>query len=270
MELWEKISAIDLGPIDLGRLISAMVTLILCLIVIRLLSRLTHRTLSRVKKLSEPMAGFLENCVKAALWVLAAIMVTGALGIPTSSLVAVVSVAGLALSLSIQNVLGNVFSGITLLMTKPFEPGDYVDIAGKTGTVKSVGLFYTVLDTFENKQISIPNADVTSAPLVNFSAEPVRRLDLTFTATYDAPSEQVVAALLEAAAAAEPILSDPAPYAAIRSYQNSRIEYALWVWCQTGAYWDAVFAINEQVGRSFARRGIEMGYDRQDIRVISD
>ena len=270
MQLWEKLSSIELGPIGLGRLLSAAAVFALCLIVIRILGRLAHRTLGRAKRLSAPMAGFLETCIKVALWVLAAITVAGALGIPTSSLVALVSVVGLALSLSIQNVLGNVFSGITLLITKPFEPGDYVDIAGKVGTVKTVGLFYTVLDTFENKRVSIPNADVTAAPLVNYSAEPIRRLDLTFTASYATSPEQVEEALLEAAAAAEPILADPAPQAAIRAYQTSRIEYALWVWCKTGVYWDAVFAINEQVHRSFSRRGISMGFDRTDVRVISD
>ncbi len=270
MELWEKLSDVDLGPIHLGQLLSAVIVFILCLIAIRILSRLAHKALSAAKKLSAPMAGLLETCVKIVLWVLTAITVTGALGIPTSSLVALVSVVGLALSLSIQNVLSNVFSGITLLITRPFEPGDYVDVAGNVGTVKTVGLFYTVLDTFENKRVNIPNADVTAASLVNYSAEPIRRLDLTFTASYDFPAQLVEEALLEAAAASEPILADPAPHAAIRAYQSSRIEYALWVWCQTGVYWDAVFAINENVQKSFQRRGIRMGYDRQDVRVISD
>lgn len=270
MELWEKLSDVDLGPVDLGQLVSAVIVFIFCLIAIRVLGRLTHKALGAAKKLSAPMASFLETCVKIVLWVLAAITVTGALGIPTSSLVALVSVVGLALSLSIQNVLSNVFSGITLLITRPFEPGDYVDVAGNVGTVKTIGLFYTVLDTFENKRVNIPNADVTAASLVNYSAEPIRRLDMTFTAAYDFPTQLVEEALLEAAAASEPILTDPAPHAAIRAYQSSRIEYALWVWCQTGVYWDAVFAINENVQKSFQRRGIQMGYDRQDVRVFSD
>lgn len=270
MELREKLSSIDLGPIDLGQLVSAVITFILCFIVIRIVCHFTHRALGRIKRLSKPIAELLETCIKVVLWILAAITVAGALGIPTSSMVAGVSVVGLALSLSIQNVMGNVFSGITLFITKPFGPGDYVDIAGNVGTVKLVGLFYTVLDTFENKRVSIPNADVTAASLVNYSAEPVRRLDLTFTATYDADPALVEQALLEAAAASEPILSDPAPHAAIRAFQSSRIEYALWVWCQTGVYWDAVFAINDQVRRSFDRRGIQMGYDRQDVHVVSD
>ena len=201
MVLMEKLQAladIHLGPVQLGNIFSALLALVVCLAAGRFIRAALHRVMDRAKKLDPTLRGFVQSAVRILLWVLTAIIVADALGLSTSSLVAVVSVIGLALSLSIQNVMANVFSGITLLVTKPFEAGDYVDISGKVGTVKRVGLFYTVLDTFENMRVSVPNADVTAAAVVNYSAEEVRRLDLTYSASYDAPTETVRAALLEA------------------------------------------------------------------------
>lgn len=109
-------------------------------------------------------------------------IVAGAFGIPTTSLVVLISIAGLALSLSVQNILSNLFSGLTLLISKPFKAGDYVEVAGKTGIVKTVGLFYTQLNTLDNIYVNIPNSDVTGTTINNYSREPLRRVDRVFSA----------------------------------------------------------------------------------------
>ena len=137
---------------------------------------------------------YISSAARTLMWVLTVIIVANALGINTASLVALVSVAGVALSLSVQNIMSNLFSGITLLLTKPFAAGDFVEVAGKTGTIKTVGLFYTQLDTLDNVAVSIPNSDVTGSAVNNFSREPLRRVDRVFSASYQDATEDVKAA----------------------------------------------------------------------------
>ena len=157
--------------------ISAILVFLICLIAIKILMKAVEKLLSRSKKMDTVLQGFLKTVVRVALWALAIVIIAGTLGIPTASLVAVISIAGLALSLSVQNILANLFSGITLLITKPFGAGDLIDVGAHTGLVKTVGLFYTVLDTLDNRVVSIPNSDVTGAAVVNYSRNELRRVD---------------------------------------------------------------------------------------------
>ena len=124
---------------------------------------------------------------------------------------AVISVAGLALSLSVQSILSNLFSGITLLFTRPVAVGEFVDIGGNTGTVHSVGLVYTTINTPNGQVVTIPNSTVAGSVITNYGREKQRRVDLVYGADYDDPTEDVLAALLDAAAGVEQVLADPAP-----------------------------------------------------------
>ena len=191
-----------------------------------------------------------------------------ALGINTTSLVALVSVAGLALSLSVQNVMSNLFSGITLLIAKPFASGDFVEVAGKTGIIKAVGLFYTQLDTLDNVAISIPNGDVTAGSVINYSHEPLRRVDRTFTASYESSTEDVKAAIEAAIAKDERILSDPAPFVRLLEYKGSTVEYVVRVWCKNADYWDVYFNLNENVRESFAEKGVKFSYEHVNVHIV--
>ena len=172
-----------MGISSVNALVSAVVTLIICIIAIKIITNIVDKLLARSTKLDATLRHYLGSGVRTLLWILAVIIVANALGINTTSLVALVSVAGLALSLSVQNVMSNLFSGITLLIAKPFASGDFVEVAGKTGIIKAVGLFYTQLDTLDNVAISIPNGDVTAGSVINYSHEPLRRVDRTFTAS---------------------------------------------------------------------------------------
>ncbi len=248
--------------------VSAILVFLVCLIVIKLIMKAVDRLLSRSKKLDSVLQGFLKTVIRLALWALAIVIIAGALGIPTASLVAVISIAGLALSLSLQNVLSNLFSGITLLITKPFGAGDLIDVGANTGLVKSIGLFYTVLDTLDNRVISIPNGDVTAASVVNYSRNPLRRVDLTFNASYDDSTEAVRAAILEAAQADAKILADPAPFIVIGQYKESSVEYIVRVWCNNADYWDVYFGMNERVRERFAANGVHMTYNHVNVHMV--
>ena len=256
-----------LGISSLSSVLSAIVTFLICLIAVNAITKITDKLLDR-SKLDGSLKGFVRTAIKIALWALAIVIVAGALGIPTASLVAVISIAGLALSLSVQNIMANLFSGITLLITKPFGEGDLVDIGANNGTVKSVGLFYTVIDTLDNRYVSIPNGDVTAASIVNYSREPLRRVDLTFNTSYESSTEDVRAAILEAAKEDSKIKTDPAPFIVIGQYKESTVEYIVRVWCDNADYWDVYFGMNERVRESFARNGVKLSYPNVNVRVI--
>lgn len=252
----------------INSLAPALLIFIVCLVAMKLLTALTGRLLKASRKIDAALQGFILSAVRIALWILTAIIVAEALGIPTTSLVALFSVAGLALSLSVQNIMSNLFSGITLLISRPFAAGDFVEVAGKSGTVKSVGLFYTVLTTPDNMTIDIPNGDVTASSVVNYSSEPLRRVDMVFSASYDDAANKVKAALMEAISEDEKILSDPAPFVGVKEYKSSSIDYAVRLWCQNGDYWNVLYGMNERVRESFERNGVTMTYEHVNVHIV--
>lgn len=247
---------------------NAALSFVVCLIVLNLVMKVVDRVLGKTEKLDGTLKGFIRSAVKILLWVLLAIIVAGALGIPTSSMVAVISIAGLALSLSVQNILSNLFSGLTLLITKPFKAGDYVEVAGKAGLVKTVGLFYTQLNTLDNVAVSIPNGDITGSSVNNYSSEPLRRVDLNFNASYDSGTEEVKQAILAAIEKDERILKDPAPFVRLLAYKDSTVEYVTRVWCKGSDYWDVYFNLNENVRESFAENGVKLSYPRVNVHMM--
>ena len=261
---------IRIGSMALSTLISAVLTFITCFIVMQIILKTLERILGRANKIDGTLKGFIHSAVKIILWILTGIIVAGALGIPTTSLVALISIAGLALSLSVQNILSNLFSGLTLLVSKPFKSGDYVEVGGRNGIIKSVGLFYTQLNTLDNVSINIPNSDVTGTTVINYSREPLRRVDRVFSASYESSTENVKAAVFEAISRDEKILRDPAPFVRLSEYKESCIEYTVRVWCKCADYWDVFFNLNENVRDCFAEKGVEMTYNHMNVHILEN
>lgn len=259
-----------LGLAGASSIIRAIVVFAICWIAIYIVTAIVGKILDKSERIDGTIKGFAKTGLKIVLWALTVIIVADSLGIDTASMVAALSVVGLALSLAVQNVAANVFSGITLLMTRPFAEGDFVDIAGKSGSVRSVGLFYTVIETGDKRVITIPNSDVTAASIINFSREDNRRVDWTFSASYDSPTETVKAAILEAIAEDERIFSEPAPFVALSAYKDSSVEYTVRVWCKNADYWDVYFRLNERIREVFALRGVEMSYAHMNVHIVKD
>ena len=240
--------------------------LAVCLAVMAVLLRLTTRLFQKTK-LDSGVQGFLRSALKVALWILTLLIVADSLGIPVNSIIAILSVATLALSLSLQNILTNVFSGISRLISRPFVAGDFVEIGGVSGTVKELTIMRTSLDAPDNRLILIPNADVAAAKITNFSTEPLRRVDLQFTASYDAPTELVKQALLEVIRADSRVKTDPAPFVALSGYNANDIAYTIRCWVDNPDYWPVHFALNEAVREAFARHGIEFSYPHTVVHI---
>ena len=187
-----------------------------------------------------------------------------------SSFVALLSVAGLAVSLSLQNTLSNVAGGVMLLISKPFTVGDYVSCDGIEGAVRAVDLAYTTFTTVDNKEIFVPNSQIVTAKIVNYNALGRRRVDLTYTASYDAPTETVRTAILEAVAAFPQVADEPAPTVVLSEYGASSISYLVRLWVSAADYWTVYYGMNEKVRETFAAHGVEMTYDHLNVHMIKD
>ena len=256
------------GNLAFDTLISGVITFLVCCIAIRIVKAVMARTLGRAAKLDAPVKNLITKLITTIMWALTIIIVAGAFGINATSLVAVLSVAGLALSLSVQNLLTNFFSGIMLLINKPFKEGDFVEFGDKVGTVKNIGFFNTVIKTPDNISIAIPNGDLTSAAVKNYSREPNRRVDLTFSASYNMPTGAVKKAIEEAIAMDSRILSDPAPFVRLLSYDASSVKYVTRVWVRNADYWDVYFDLNEHVRDTFEKNGVEMSYEHINVHMM--
>ena len=247
------------------RIVPFILILVIGLLAIRIVTRIVNKALSK-SKLEKAAHGLIKSLIRVVLLLMVGLTAASSLGIDITGVIALASVLTLAVSLSVQNALTNVIGGITLLYTKPFKSGDYVQIAAESGTVKEIGMSYTKLQTSDNKIIYIPNSAVVSADIVNYTVSGTRRVEITVSASYDAPTQNVIRALYEAAKVPG-VLIDPAPFAALSRYGNSSIVYILRVWTATEDYWNVNFAINEKIRETFREGGVEMSYPHMNIHI---
>lgn len=261
------VQGIGLRDLTLERVLSVLVLLLAGVVIIRMVQRVTDRLLDRSKALAG-VRTYIRAVIRVLLWVLLALTVAESLNINVTSIVAMLSVAGIAVSLALQNTLSNLAGGIVLLVTRPFQVGDYVEADGISGTISAVTLSYTTFITPDNKEIFVPNSQLSTVKIINYNALGRRRLDMNFTASYDAPTAQVRAAVQEALSAIPGILDDPAPMVYLSEYQSSSIEYLVRLWTLSGDYWDVYYALLEGVRETFARHGVEMTYDHLNVHIV--
>ena len=213
-------------------------------------------------KLDKGVQGFARSAIKIALWAISIIIIADSVGINTASLVTVLGVVSLALSLSFQNIMTNVFSGITILLSKPFSVGDYVEIAGVGGTVKEINLMRTTLVTPDRKIEMVSNGDVCASRITNYSLEPIRRVEIKVSASYDAPTEKVQEAIFEVLSADKRIKNeeDKMPTVRLNAYNANDIEYVVRMWVDNAEYWNVYYDVLEDIRESFAKHKIEFSY----------
>ena len=241
------------------------ITLVVGLLAVRVFLKLADKALEK-SRMERAAVSLIRSLLRVVLYVLLGLTLAPKLGIDVTGLVAFASVASLAISLSLQGALGNIVSGFSLLTNHPFKAGDFVEIAGQSGVVQAIDITYTKLTTGDNKVISIPNSAVVSAQIVNYTTSGTRRVDLTVTASYDAPVPKVKEALLEAANVST-TLFDPAPFAGVKNYGDSAIEYVLQVWTAAEDYWTTFYTVNERIKEEFDKADIEMTYPHLNVHM---
>jgi small conductance mechanosensitive channel len=265
LERFNEFLKTPLGPVTVDKLLGALLILMAGWALVRLVERFADRALRRAR-VERSLFTFVKSAIKIALYSIAALMAAGALGIPVTSLVALLGVAGLAVSLSVQNTLMNLMGGLLVLSTKPFIVGDYISTGGAEGTVLDVGLIYTQIATFDDKIVFLPNGALSSGQIVNYTRTRKRRLDMTFSATPDADPEAVKALILEQLLDPR-VIPEPAPLVRVGGYGEGSVQYVVRAWVATADYWNLFYDLNERVGKAFRDAGVRMPGKRYDIQL---
>ena len=240
-----------------------------CLIAIQIILRIFDRFTKR-SKLDTLVGKILRTVLKAFLLFTATIIVLGSLGIPVSSLIALLSIIGVAMSLAVQDFLSNVFGGIQIITNKPFKVGDYVEAGGQSGTVREVGLFYTKLDTPDKKLIQLPNSKIANDGIINYSHAPRRRVEFLISTSYDDDTDKVRAVLLQLLKDHPLVLDEEGakPVVHVKEFKESDILYTARAWCENKNYWTVYYDIMNTVKPTFDKKGITFTYPHMNVHML--
>ena len=210
------------------------------------------------KKMDPTVRNFVANFCNIGLKIILVVVVIVMMGVPEASIAAVLASAGVTIGLALQGGLSNIASGIILLITRPFSIGDFVTVAGESGTVTDINIYYTTILTPDNKTITVPNSAASTSNIVNFSVENKRRVDITVLVAYGTDTELVKSTLLEIANANEKVLRDPAPAAVLTNLTDRGVQFAIRMWADNADYWAVNGAVNEAIKASFEAKGISV------------
>jgi len=213
--------------------------------------------------------GFVGSITYIALLAFVVIAALGQLGIQTTSFIAILGAAGLAVGLALQGSLANFAAGFLMIIFRPFKVGDFVEAAGVAGVVKDMQIFTTTMKTGDNKTIIIPNAKISGDNIINYSAEENRRVDMTVGVAYDADLSKVRDVLNDIISKEERILSDPAPQVAVAELAESSVNFIVRVWTKTEDYWGVKFDATETIKNRFDEAGIGIPFPQRDIHIVS-
>ena len=255
------------GKLTVESALSALILLLVCLAVTRLLLGAARKLLDR-SSMDGRVRRYVLRGMKGLLYVLTALMVAESLDIDVTSLIAVISVFGLAVSLAVQDVLSNIAGGMVLLFSKPFTLGDYISTGEGDGTVAEITLTHIKLDTPGGQRVMLPNSKLVAGQITNYTVRGVRRADHAITASYDDEPEAVRKACLKALERTPNILPDPAPQVVLTAYGESSIEYHVRFWANTEDYWDAHFRSLEEIRKAFAEDGVTMTYNHLNVHIV--
>ncbi|MBN2260771.1 MAG: mechanosensitive ion channel [Clostridiales bacterium] len=241
------------------KILYAAIILIVGFFVIKVLSKALEKAIEK-SKIEVSVKIFLASLFRMTLKILLLVSVVATLGVPMTSFAALIGAAGLAVGLSLQGSLANFAGGIILLVLKPFVIGDYIEAAGYAGTVTGITIFYTYLNTFDNKAVIIPNGELSNNSIMNYSKNPTRRLDYEFGVAYDSNISKVKMVINEVLSRHPEILQDPLPQIRLGNMGDSSLDFKVRVWVNTADYWVIYFDIIEEVKEAFDASGIEIPY----------
>jgi small conductance mechanosensitive channel len=218
-------------------------------------------------EVDDTLISFVGNLTYIALLVFVIIAAINQLGIQTTSFIAVIGAAGLAIGLALQGSLANFAAGVLMIIFRPFKVGDFVEAAGVAGVVEAVQIFTTQLKTPDNKTIIIPNASVTGGSITNFSAKDTRRVDMVIGVGYGDDLKKVREILEDILAKDDRILKDPEPTIGVLELADNSVNFAVRPWVKTGDYWGVYFDVTETVKRRFDEEGISIPYPQRDVHL---
>lgn len=244
----------------------ALVIFIIGKFVVGIITKVVKKVMTKAK-VDSILIGFIGSIVKTILMLFVVIASLNQLGVDTTSLIALIGAAGLAIGLSLQGTLQNLAAGVMLIIFRPFKSGDFIEAGGVTGTVEKIQIFNTIMRTGDNREIIVPNGSIFGGTITNFSARATRRVDMVFGIGYDddiRKAKEIIKSVLDADSR---ILSDPAPLIAVGELADSSVNFNVRPWCNSGDYWGIYFDAHENIKLAFDEQGISIPYPQMDIHM---
>ena len=232
----------------------------------KLIQKVLQKMMERAK-VDHALVGFTCSLVNAGVMIFVILAALGQIGVQTTSFIAVLGAAGLAVGLALQGSLANFASGVLIILFRPFKVGDFVEGAGTKGVVKAIHIFTTTLITPDNKRVIVPNAKMMGDNITNYSAEGTRRLDLTASISYGDSIDTAKAALMDEITKDERVLKDPAPFVGVSAMNDSSIDFAVRPWVAVADYWPTFFALNEAVKKRLEAEELTIPFPQQDVHL---
>jgi small conductance mechanosensitive channel len=253
----------------LMKLAAAIAIFVIGRIVIRIITSGMLKTMQR-HEVDRTLQSFVTNIVRIVLLIVVILMALGTLGVQTTSFVAILGAAGLAIGLALQGSLSNFAAGVLIVFFRPYKSGDYIEAAGVAGTVEDVQILTTILKTPDNKRVIVPNGQVMGDVITNYSANDTRRVDLVFGVGYGDDLDRVKKTLQDVVAADSRVLAEPAPTIAVLELADSSVNFVCRPWVRTDDYWSVWFDMTEAVKKRFDAEGITIPFPQRDVHLYAE
>jgi len=261
---------IPVVEITVGNVITALIVIIVGYFVTAIISKYVRKVMIKAK-LAEILAEFTYRIVKVILLIFVFSIAIGFLGVDVgAALVSISVVFGLVFGLSFQDVLGNLTAGFMIAITKPFKKGDYVDIAGLSGSIASVGISITTLITLDNKRVIVPNSKVWGAPIINYTALNTRRVDMSVGISYSDDINKAITVAMNILKNHKDVLKDPAPMVAVDELADSSVNLIIHPWVKTEDYWTTKWEITHKIKELFDKEGISIPFPQTDVHLFQN
>lgn len=255
------------GCIDISaKLLLAVVILAIGSKIIKIVEN-NLRKENKLKHLEASVKGFLISFISITSKIVLFIAILHILGVPTASIITVFGSCAVAIGLALQGGLSNIAGSLMILIFKPFKVGDYIEVSGKEGTVKSITMFYTTITTFDNKLIQLPNGSLSNSNITNYTANKKRRVDIDISVSYSSDIDKVKKVINELISKNELVLKEENNYVKLSKPDDSALVFAVRVWTKTENYWDLYFDLMESIKKTLDKNKIEIPFPQMDVHI---
>ena len=265
---WQKL--VDTLQAQGMNLLSGLLVLAAGFFLVGYVLKIAGRYLKKIR-IEPTLESFLNNMIRLILYITVILTAAGVMGIPLTSVLTLLASAGVAVSLALQGALSNLVGGVMLLVLKPIKVGEYVTIGDVNsaiqGTVTGIGAFYTELKMPDHRLISIPNSSLTNTPIINFNREGTRRLDMTYSLSYNTDIDRALSVLEKLAKDHPAVFTDPAPVVHVSELGDSAMIFLVRIWCKNEDYWDINYYLIEEGKRRLDEIGMEIPYPQMDVHI---
>jgi len=251
------------------KIIAAVAILIIGRIVAKIIRKLIVKVMDK-KEVDKTISSFTSSLTYSALLIFVILAALSQVGIQTTSFMAIIGAAGLAIGLALQGSLSNFASGFLIILFRPFKMGDYVEAGGVSGSISKISVFTTDINTVDNKKIIVPNSQIMNGTITNYTAEKTRRVDLVFGVGYETDIKKVKDILNGIISKHDLVLKDPEPFVRLANLGDSSIDFKVRAWTKTADYWTVYFDLTESAKEEFDKENINIPYPQMDVHMIKE